>query len=108
MEIYVKNGTPLDRPSLCETCSMAFIARGYGETEVVVVCQATDPDIWIRFQVRECTEYSDKTKPAFWQMEKIALVLDRVALKRDAGFVRRDVDEDKENQVELVLDDNKQ
>jgi hypothetical protein len=106
MGIYIKNGTPHNGPSLCDTCSMAFIARGYGETELVVVCQATDPDIRIRFRVHECTEYNDKTKPAYWQMEKIALVLDRVALKRDAGFVRLDESESRGEKIELVLDKN--
>jgi hypothetical protein len=108
MGIHVKNGTPLNGPSLCDTCSLAFIARGYGETELVVVCQATDSDVRIRFRVRECTEYNDKTKPAYWQMEKIALVLDRVALKRDAGFVRIKETENSGEKIELILDENSQ
>jgi hypothetical protein len=41
-------------------------------------------------------------------MEEIAIVLDRVALKRDAGFVRVDEAIDSGERIELVLDENSQ
>src|ERR1700722_14199866 len=88
MGIYVKNGTPLNRESLCESCSRAFIARGYSETELIAICQALNPERRMRFPVRACTAYVAKNKPTIKEMEDIAIVLDRVALKRDAGFVR--------------------
>jgi hypothetical protein len=44
MGIYVKNGTPVNGPSLCESCSRAFSARGYGETELVPGIVATTAD----------------------------------------------------------------
>jgi len=55
MGIYVKNGTPVNGPSMCESCSRGFIARGYSETELVVVCQALWPERRIHFPVRACT-----------------------------------------------------
>lgn len=106
MGIYVKNGTPLNGPSLCESCSRSFIARGYSETELVVVCKALWPERRMRFPVRACTEYIERNKPTFKEMEDIALVLDRVALKRDAGFVRFADDGKGGEKIELVLDKN--
>jgi hypothetical protein len=106
MSIYVKNGTPVGKASLCESCSRAFIARGYSETELVAVCQALWPERRMQFPVRVCTAYVEKTKPTFKEMEEIALVLDRVALKRDAGFVRVSGNDNKNDttRIELILD----
>jgi hypothetical protein len=108
MGIYIKNGTPLRGPSLCESCARSFIACGYGETELVVVCQALWPERRMHFPVRACTAYLEKNKPTYKEMEEIAIVLDRVALKRDAGFVRCDETVDKSERIELVLDENLQ
>jgi hypothetical protein len=106
MGIYVKNGTPVNGPSLCESCSRAFSARGYGETELVVVCQALWPQRRMHFPVRACTAYIEKNKPTFDEMEEIAIVLDKVALKRDAGFVRIEETESSGEKIELILDEN--
>jgi hypothetical protein len=38
-------------------------------------------------------------------MEEIAIVLDKVALKRDAGFVRLDESENSDEKIELILDE---
>ena len=103
MGIYVKNGTPVGKPSLCESCSRGFIARGYGETELVVVCQSLYPERRMDFSVRACSGYVEKNKPAIGEMEKIALVLDRVALKRDAGFVRVGEKENGGEKIELIF-----
>lgn len=77
MGIYVKNGTPVNGPSLCESCSRAFSARGYGETELLVVCQALWPQRRMHFPVRACTAYIEKNKPTFDEMEEIAIVWTR-------------------------------
>jgi hypothetical protein len=106
MSIYIKNGTPLRGSSLCESCSRSFIARGYGETELVVVCQALWPEQRMHFPVRARAAYLEKNKPTYKEMEEIAIVLDRVALKRDAGFVRLDETVDKSERTELDLDEN--
>jgi hypothetical protein len=107
MDIYIKNGTPVDGASLCETCSRGFIARGYRETELVVVCQALYPERRMRFPVRICSGYIEKNKPSIREMEEIAVVLDRVALKRDAGFVRIEAPGKDGEKIELILDSEK-
>jgi len=58
------------------------------------------------FPVRTCTAYIEKNKPTFKEMEDIGLVLDKVALKRDAGFVRVDDAGKDGEKIELVLDKN--
>ena len=103
MDIYVENGTPVGEASLCETCSRAFIARGYRQTELMVVCMATWPQVRMPFPVRSCSMYVEKNRPSIREMEEIALVLDRVALKRDAGFVRVDQGDAGVEKIELVL-----
>jgi hypothetical protein len=106
MDIYVKNGTPLDGPSLCETCTRAFIARGHRECEIVVVCQAMDPERLINFRVRDCTRYTDKTGQTIYEMEKIALILDPKEIKRVAGFSVLDEVSNEGERIELILDRN--
>lgn len=86
MGFNIKNGNPAGA-SLCETCSRGFIARGYRESELVVMCQALWPERRIEFRVRTCSGYVEMNEPTRKEMEEIALVLDRVVLKRDAGFV---------------------
>jgi hypothetical protein len=104
MGIYVKSGTPVNAESLCESCSRAFIARGYSETELVAIRQA----LWPERRMHSCSAYVEKNKPTFKEMEDIAIVLDRVSLKRDAGFVRLDETENSGEKIEFILDENSQ
>ena len=105
MDLYVKHGTRLDGPSLCETCSRSFIARSIRESDVLVVCQALYPERRIRFRVRECSEYLDKGNLTLRQMEEIAWALIPRGSKRAAGF--QPPHEVKEDQaVELILEEN--
>jgi len=94
--------------SLCESCALSFIANGYGETELVVVCQALWPQRRMNFPVRACTAYLEKNKPTFDEMEDLAIVLDRSDLKRDAGFVKVDESGNRGEKIELILDKNSQ
>jgi hypothetical protein len=60
----------------------------------------------MHFPVRACTAYIEKNKPALDEMEEIAIVLDKVALKRDAGFVCLDESENSGEKIELILDES--
>jgi hypothetical protein len=108
MSVRVKNGTPLYGPSLCETCSYGCVTRGYRESEEVVVCQATSPERRIRFRVRDCSRYLDRTKDTLYDMRKIALSISPKGNNRHAGFLRpgeagQDVDVD---EFEFVWNEN--
>lgn len=104
MDIYIKDGTPVNAPSLCETCARSFIARGPRENEVLVICQALYPERRMWFRVRECSDYAEKGKLTLRQMEDIAWSLLPRGSKRETGF--RPPDEGKEDAVvELVLEE---
>lgn len=104
MSIYVKDGTPTHGPSLCETCAYAHAKRGYRESEVLVFCIATEPFHRVPFAVRECSAYRDKTIPALYEMERMALIVAPREAKR-TGFVQASADGEK-HEVELTLDDD--
>lgn len=95
-------------PSLCESCTNAHIRLGYRASEKVVVCFANRPAERIDFPVRECNEYSDRTKQSLWDMEKIAWVLLPRGPKRKAGFTAPAKPEDGDETVELILENDVQ
>ena len=105
MGIYVKNGTPLSGLSMCETCVFAHVKRGFRESEVFVVCVAAEPAHRVPFPIRECSVYRDKTRPSFYEMEKIALIITPRNPKR-TGFVHATELEKKGGEIELALDEN--
>ena len=104
MGIRVKNGTPLHGESLCETCSRAHIARGFSESEKLVICQAVYPERRVPFKIRDCSNYLELKRQTLKQMEEIAWVLAPRAGKRKAGFVPAKQLE-KESEIELILNE---
>jgi hypothetical protein len=107
MAFHVKNGTSPHRPSLCETCTRAQVTRGYRESEMLVICRATDPEFQVRFPVRDCSSYSDRTRQTLYDMEQIAWVLQPRGPKRQAGFVSPGEKHGNDSEIELILDGNK-
>lgn len=86
-KVHVKGGTPVGSAALCRTCSNAHILSGYRESEMVVICRATYPEIAVPFVVRECTGYNDKNRPDWEQMKKLAINISRpLRLGKPAGF----------------------
>jgi hypothetical protein len=105
MSVRVKGGTPVQGPSLCESCTQAHIVRGFRESELVVVCQATYPERRVTFAVRECSRYVSMTSHTLVEMQKIAWPL-TPRNPRQAGFVAPSHDDDKDDsEIELVLDE---
>lgn len=72
-KINIKGGTPVGTASLCRTCSWDHIMNGYRESEMLIICDDVSPNISVPFTVRECTGYSDKNRPNWDQMEKLAI-----------------------------------
>lgn len=105
MAINVKNGTPIHGPSLCESCVNAHIRRGYGATEKVINCGAREPAEQVRFAVRDCTDYRDRTRQSLWEMEKIAWLLAPQGSKRNAGFTPPATVRKGDDEIELVLEE---
>jgi hypothetical protein len=104
MGVYVKNGTPLDGPALCETCSYAFIRLGYRVGEEVVMCRWTEPVTRVEFRVRECTAYHDKTRPNMYQMEQLAWIVSPDRSKELTGFGRSTEKSKEAGSIELIVE----
>lgn len=107
MSVHVKNGTPIHRESLCETCLSAHIERGYRESEKLVVCQSTYPEHRVTFPVRDCSGYVEKQKQSLHEMKKIAWVLDEHGHTRKVGFVPAKELEEQPGELELILNKQK-
>lgn len=105
MSVYVRNGTPIDGPSLCETCSYAHIQRGYRLSEEIVLCTANNPDTPVPFRIRECTSYIDKNRQSLYEMGKMAWILAPHRSKHTAGFVPADQVEAIGRKIEPTLDE---
>ena len=106
MSVYVKNGTPLHRESLCETCTNAHIERGYRESEKLVVCLGTEPAHRVTFSVRECSSHAEKQKQTLWEMQKIAWILDERS-GRKVGFVPAAELKQQPDEIEIILNKKK-
>ena len=107
--------SPVTQAPVCVTGAAGFIAsriveqllaRGYRETELLMVCTRLYPGRQLHFPVRACTGYVEKNRPVMEQMEDIAIVLDRSDLKPEAGFVSPDAHGKCEQKVKLIFDDD--
>ena len=87
MRPYVKNGTPIHGPSLCDSCENAMTVKGYRESQEVVICEYAYPRLRVVFPVRECSRFMDRTREDLEEMKKIAWNVAPKSYKRTAGFV---------------------
>jgi hypothetical protein len=107
MKIQIKNGTPHNGGSLCESYKWSHIEKGHRESEELVYCQATYPEHRVRFRVRECSGYSGVKRQTIKQMEETAWILGTKGYTRKVGFVpaeefRKQTDG---KDIELILND---
>lgn len=102
-KVNVKDGTPVGREHLCKRCTWGQFMTGYRESDLVVICTNVNPNIKVPFPVCECSEFSDRNRPTWEQMDKLAIELNPVRVSaRTRGFqavtrvqpVRVDEDED--------------
>jgi hypothetical protein len=97
--LNVKNGTPIGNEHLCKGCSNGQFITGYRESEVLVICTNSTPSRVVPFVVHECTDFWDRRKPDWEQMEKLALSFSEGARRkptpgfRGSGFARVLVDD---------------
>jgi hypothetical protein len=85
-KLNVKNGTPVGNAHLCNRCSWGQVITGYRESDVLVICNNTSPNIVVPFTVYDCTEFSDKHKPTYEQMKKLAVDFQPLRISKTAGF----------------------
>ncbi len=86
-KLNVKNGTPVGSTNLCNSCTWGQIMTGYRESDLLVICTNVSPNFVVPFTVCECSGFSDKFKPTWEQMTKLALEVDPVRVSaRTRGF----------------------
>jgi hypothetical protein len=86
-KLNVKNGTPVGNSHLCKSCNWGQFVLGYRESDLMVICTNTNPNIVVPFTVFDCSEFSDKRKPTFEQMKRLAIHLQPVRISsKTAGF----------------------
>jgi hypothetical protein len=102
-KVTVKNGTPVGNEHLCKRCTWGQFVTGYRESDVFVICMRADPSFRVPFTVYDCSEFSDKYKPTWEEMSKLAIEVDPVRIStKTRGFytiesadpMRGDEDED--------------
>ena len=107
MRPYVKNGTPIHGPSPCDTCEHAMTVKGYRESQEVVICEWTRPELRVVFPVRECSRYLDRASESLYELKKIAWDIRPRGSKQATGFVVTAaplITEPAEDDVEIILD----
>lgn len=72
-KLNVKNGTPVGSAHQCKSCTWGQIMTGYRESELVVICTNVSPNMVVPFPILECSEFSDRFKPTWEQMRKLAI-----------------------------------
>jgi hypothetical protein len=106
-KLNVKNGTPVGNEHLCRRCSWGQCMTGYRESDFVVICTNTNPNIKVPFTILDCSEFSDRNRPDWEQMKKLAIEVAPTRIStRTAGFntvtkiqpirVAEDADEDED------------
>ena len=110
-KLNVKNGTPLGNDHLCKRCTWGQCMTGYRESDFVVICTNTSPNFKVPFTMLDCSGFSDKHRPSWQQMQKLALEIAPTRIStRTAGFstvtrlqpIRRVADDDDEDEDEAA------
>jgi hypothetical protein len=82
-----KKATPLGNPHLCKSCAWGQFMTGYRDSDRLAICTNTSPNMVVPFAMLECTGFSDKNRPDYDQMKKLAIDIQpgRISSKA-AGF----------------------
>ena len=72
-KLNVMNGTPMGNEHLCKNCTNGQFTTGYRQSDVLVICTNAEPARMIPFIVHQCTDFWDRRKPDWEQMEKLAM-----------------------------------
>ena len=100
-KLFVKDGTPVGNQHLCKNCTWGQFMTGFRESDVMVICTNSTPSFRIPFTVHECSEFQDKSRPDWEQMEKLAIEIEPVRRsKKVRGFGHCAVDEPDSNEFE--------
>src|SRR5215471_12868916 len=77
---------PADGESLCRSCYWAHVQKGFRESEEAITCLYGYPAHPVKFKVRDCTDYLNRTVPTRKEMEEIALIIPTEPKRKVGGF----------------------
>ncbi|HKF46192.1 MAG TPA: hypothetical protein VKB38_02460 [Terracidiphilus sp.] len=109
--LNIKNGTPVGDEHLCRRCTWGQCITGYRESDFVMICTNTNPNFRVPFTVMDCSEFNDRRRPNWDQMEKLAIEVAPTRVSaRTAGFstvtkvqpIRRVAEDDDEDDGEAA------
>ncbi len=81
----------MELPWATRTCARtapgARFVSGYRESDLLVICTNVSPNLVVPFTVLDCSEFSDKFKPTWDQMTKLAIEVNPVRVSaKTRGF----------------------
>jgi hypothetical protein len=86
-KLNIKNGTPVGSEHLCKRCTWGQCMTGFRESDILMICTNTNPNMRVPFAVMECTSFSDKHRPSYKQMADLAIEVAPTRIStRTAGF----------------------
>lgn len=113
-KLKIKDGTPVGNQHLCMRCKLGQCVTGYRESDRLVICTNAYPNIVVPFTVLDCTHFTDKHRPDWRQMQKLAIKVGSVRVsKKTTGFntltqtvpaVVSEVDDDDEDDGAAIAD----
>ncbi len=72
--------------------------KGFRESEESIFCGYSYPVRAVKFAVRECTDYSNRTLMDWSEMKDIALIIEGKPTSKQAGLRLETADEEEENE----------
>jgi hypothetical protein len=89
-KVNVKNGSLFGKENLCRSCRNGQITTGYRDSDVWVICTNSSPARMVPFPVEECTDFWDRNRPNWDQMEDLAISFSEVRTRPIRGFGGQD------------------
>jgi hypothetical protein len=84
--VHARNGTPVGSQSQCAKCEHAHILRGFRESEEIAYCNFASDLIRVPFKVRDCSNYTDKTRLTWDRMQDLAIEIRATPTLTSAGL----------------------
>lgn len=76
--------------------------KGFRESEESIFCGHSYPMRAVKFAVRECTDYSNRTLMDWNEMKDIALIIQGKPASKQAGFRQEAADDEATEQAATV------
>ena len=102
-----KKGAAPGSPHLCKSCNWGQFMIGHRDSDRLAVCTNTSPNMVVPFAMLECSGFSDRNKPDYDQMKRLAIEIqpDRMTRKTTGFSAPRPLRPSRKNQADEDEDD---